>query len=106
MTENAELLAIREDIEYRFQPANPITQAISEKLCLTIYKERHCEQWIDKAQNLPPQRINALSADERVEFRARLSHMRDKLRALRRRAQNYCIALGATEQVEFENFDK
>ena len=106
MNQDAELLAIQEDIEYRFQPANPITRAIAEKLCLTLYKQRHCEQWIDKAQNLPPQRVNALSPEDRLEIRTRLGQMREKLRMLRRRAQNYCVSLGANEPTESENLDQ
>ncbi len=103
MTQDAEFLAIQEDIEYRFRPANPIAKAISEKLCLTLYKQRHCEHWIDKAQSLPPQCVNALSPEDRLQLHTRLGQMRDKLRVLRRRAKNYCVSLVANEPTESEN---
>ena len=100
MNTDAEFLAIQEDIEYRFQPANPIAKAVSEKLCLNLYKQRHCEHWIDRAQSIPPQTINTLSAEDRVAFTTRLSKKRDQLRNLRRSAHSYCIALSASEPAE------
>ncbi len=100
MHTDAQFLAIQEDIEYRFQPANPIAKAVSQKLCLTLYKQQHCEYWIDRAQSIPPQIINTLSTEDRVAFNTRLSKKRDQLRLLRRLARNYCIALSTTEPAE------
>lgn len=100
MHTDAEFLAIQEDIEYRFQPANPLAKAVSQKLCLTLYKQRHCEYWIDRAQSIPPQTINTLSSEDRIAFNTRLSKKRDQLRMLRRSARNYSIALSTTEPAE------
>lgn len=93
MNPDAEFLAIQEDIEYRFQPTNDLAKAISEKLCLTLYKERHCEDFINRAQSIPTHKVDSLPAEQRVAFQTRLSSMRENLRTLRRTARNYSISL-------------
>ena len=98
MPSTKELLLIREEVSKRFQPSNPLTKAIAEKLARTIYQQRRCEYLIDFARSVPTRKIDELPFDRRNMFRKNLRKLTEKLQELKRNTRVYSESLNTETQ--------
>jgi len=96
MPDNFELLLIQHEVEQRFRPSNPITQAIAQKLAQTLFQQRRCEYLINFARSLPQRRIDQLPADKQANFTQNMKKLIVRLQALKRTSREYSAALGAS----------
>ena len=95
MTTNPELATIEEEVQRRFHPSNPITQAIASKLAQTLYQQRRCEYLIDFARSLPTHKLDELPVAKQTAFRQNVRKMLDRLQQLKRSSREYSTALSA-----------
>ncbi len=93
MPTNSELLLLEEELERRFQPSNPITQAIVSKLAKAIYHQRRCEYLINFARSIPTRKIVAMPLEKQAAFRQNVRQLLEKLQTLKRRTRDYSKAL-------------
>ena len=93
-----ELLLIREEVSKRFQPLNPLTQIIAERLVKTIYQQRRCESLIDLARSVPTRKLNGLPLERQTLFRKKLKKLTETLQELKRSTRVYSASLSAETQ--------
>lgn len=98
MPPTKELLLIREEVSKRFQPSNPLTQIIAEKLARTIYQQRRCEYLIDFARSVPTRKLDELPFERQTLFRKNLRKLSEKLQELKRNTRVYSESLNAETQ--------
>ena len=102
MPPTKELLLIREEVSKRFQPSNPLTQIIAEKLAKTIYQHRRCEYLIDFARSIPTRKLDELPFERQTLFRKNLRKLSEKLQELKRNTRVYSESLNAETQAPQE----
>ena len=102
MPTNPELLLIEEDVARRFNPSNPITQAIAAKLAKALYQQRRCEYLINFARSIPSRRIDAMPLEKQAAFKHNVKKLLEKLQALKRSSCNYSAALRVDTQPQNE----
>ncbi|MBM3759725.1 MAG: hypothetical protein FJW36_05715 [Acidobacteria bacterium] len=90
---NTELEVIEEEVQRRFEPSNPITQAIAKKLVQSLYNQRRCEYLIDYARSLPQRKIDELPAQKKAEFKKNVKNILERLHELKRINREYSAAL-------------
>jgi hypothetical protein len=93
MQDKQELLEIRKDLERRFRPANPITQAITEKLAVTLHQQRRCEYLIQVGRSFPAHKVDELPAEKRQALTESQKKLLERLQVLKRSAREYSAAL-------------
>ncbi len=93
MQDKQELLEIRKDLERRFRPANPITQAITEKLAVTLYQQRRCEYLIQVGRSFPTHKVDELPVEKRQALTENQKKLLERLQSLKRSAREYSAAL-------------
>ena len=98
MPTNPELLLIEEEVARRFNPANPITQAIAGKLARTLYQQRRCEYLINFARSVPTRRIDQMPLEKQAAFKHNVKRLLEKLQAFKRSSRDYSAALQVQTQ--------
>lgn len=98
MPPSRELLLIREEVSKRFQPLNPLTQIIAERLVKTIYQQRRCESLIDVARSVPKRKMDGLPLERQTLFRKKLRKLTETLQELKRSTRVYSASLSADTQ--------
>jgi hypothetical protein len=90
---NTELEVIEEEVQRRFEPTNPITQAIAKKLVHSLYNQRRCEYLIDYARSLPQQKIDEMPKEKQAAFKKNVRTLLERLQQLKRTNREYSTAL-------------
>jgi hypothetical protein len=93
MSHPIDLDRIEEEVIRRFQPANPITEAIAGKLAQTLYHQQRCENLLEYARAFPTHKIDAMPAAKRAAFQQNVRKLRDRLLELKRTSREYSDAL-------------
>jgi hypothetical protein len=103
MPTNPELTAIEDEVQRRFQPSNPITQAIATKLAQTLYQQRRCEYLIDFARSIPTHKLDEMPAERQTAFRQNVRKLLEKIKTLKRSSGEYSSALSAKTGPSLQN---
>lgn len=90
---NTELEVIEEEVQRRFEPSNPITQAVAKKLVQSLYNQRRCEYLIDYARSLPQHKIDEMPPEKQAAFKKNVRNLLDRLQQLKRTNREYSAAL-------------
>jgi len=98
MPNTPELEVIEREVESRFQPTNPITQAIAKKLAKTLYQQRRCEYLINFARSIPTRKLDEMPLGKQTTFKQNVRKLLEKLSELKRSAREYSAALSAQSQ--------
>lgn len=93
MPTNPELAVIEEEVERRFQPSNPITKAIAEKLTQTLYQQRRCEYMIDFARSIPTRKLDEMPVEKQTNFKKNVRKLLQRVQELKRSGREYSNAL-------------
>jgi len=100
MKSNPDLAQIEEEVKSRFQPANPISEAIAEKLARTLYLQRRCDSLVQHARAYPTLKLDQLPPDKQKAFRKKIRELVDRSLELKRAAKGYSNALNVKTQKE------
>lgn len=98
MPTNPELLLIEEEIARRFNPSNPVTQIIAEKLARTLYQQRRCEYLINFARSIPTRKIDEMPLEKQAAFKRNVKKLLEKLQTFKRASRDYSAALQVQTQ--------
>jgi hypothetical protein len=98
MPTNPELLLIEEEVTRRFNPSNPITQAIAAKLSKTLYQQRRCEYLINFARSIPTRKIDEMPLEKQAAFKQNVKKLLEKLQTFKRSSRDYSAALQVQSQ--------
>ena len=93
MSHPVDLDRIEQEVLRRFQPANPITEAIALKLAQTLYHQQRTENLLEYARSFPTHRIDAMPEAKRTVFQQNMRKVRDRLTELKRVSREYSNAL-------------
>jgi hypothetical protein len=93
MSQPVDLDQIEQEVIRRFQPANPITEAIALKLAQTLYHQQRTQNLLEYARSFPTHKIDALPDSKRTVFQQNLRKLRDRLLELKRVSREYSNAL-------------
>ena len=98
MPTNPELLLLEEEVYRRFNPSNPITQAIAGKLAKTLYQQRRCEYLINFARSIPTRKIDEMPLEKQAAFKHNVKKLLEKLQSFKRSSRDYSAALRVQTQ--------
>jgi len=102
MPTNPELLLIEEEVARRFNPSNPITEAIAAKLARTLYQQRRCEYLINFARSIPSRKIDEMPLEKQAAFKQNVKKLLEKLQTFKRSSRDYSAALQVQTQPAIE----
>jgi hypothetical protein len=98
MPTNQELLLLEEEVQRRFNPSNPITQAIAAKLAKTLYQQRRCEYLIHFARSIPSRKIDEMPIEKQAAFKHNVKKLLERLQTFKRSSRDYSAALRVQTQ--------
>ncbi|MEO5951763.1 MAG: hypothetical protein ABIQ44_04765 [Chloroflexia bacterium] len=95
MPTSPQLAMIEEEIQRRFLPSNPITEAIANRLSRTLFQQRRCESLLEFARSIPEGKLAALPLSKQTSFQQTTRKLVEKIKDLKRSSREYSAALSA-----------
>lgn len=94
-----DMSAIEEEVYRRFEPSNPITEAIAAKLVDALHQQRRCESLIEFARTIPAHKLDAMPAHKRTTFERNVRQLLERMRDLNRTTREYSTALQSQTEI-------